>query len=159
MTSPAYSYDSGESPVDWTITDRNRNDSHEFIQELFGARRDATSPRHLRAVPSQPPGPSVLPFDPVGHSSSLYVGRVAVLLIAIVAMLFMYFQDGVQAESVSPAVVSHVIQPGETLWELARDITPAGGDIRSSVALIRNANSMTSSDLVVGEVIVIPVHQ
>ena len=51
----------------------------------------------------------------------------------------------------------HRVQPGDTLWELAQDITPAGGDVRATVDLIRDANGMTTSMLVIGDLIAIPV--
>ena len=144
----------------------------EFIEELFAITGSGERPgrdrRHLQAVAREfmprefmPRGPDAVAAA-VGLAAAPTRGpsvalRITVLVAAIVAMVFLFFPTGVQAGSAVPTTISHVVQPSDTLWELAHDIMPAGGDIRATVDLIRDANGMTTSLLVIGDLIAIPV--
>ena len=150
-----------------TISAGDALSTDQFIQELFaitgpGGRSDRDV-RHLQVVARESmhwgpvdvaaaPGLATNPTR--GPSVTL---RITVLIAAIVAMVFLFFPAGVQAGSAAPTTISHVVQPGDTLWELAQGITPAGGDVRATVDLIRDANGMTTSLLVIGDLIAIPV--
>ena len=139
----------------------------EFIEELFAITgsggHSGRDGRHLHVVAREsiPRGPIDV-VAAVGSAAAPTRGpsvalRISVLVAAIVAMVFLFFPTGVQAGSAVPTTISHVVQPGDTLWELAQDITPAGGDVRATVDLIRDANGMTTSLLVIGDLIAIPV--
>lgn len=54
--------------------------------------------------------------------------------------------------SVEPTV--HVVQPGDTLWSIAREVAPAGVDVRATVDRLVAANG--GSVLQVGQRIVLP---
>ncbi len=53
--------------------------------------------------------------------------------------------------------VSHIVRPGDSLWSIAEHYTPATGDVRKTVALVRSANEGLSNFLMVGDVIKVPV--
>ncbi len=57
-----------------------------------------------------------------------------------------------------PATASVVVQPGQTLWSVARQVAP-GADVRETVARIKDLNGLSgpSSDVVVpGQQLVVP---
>ena len=56
-----------------------------------------------------------------------------------------------------PETVGVVIERGDTLWGLASRAAVPGEDLRDVVREIQALNDMTSADLVVGEVVEIPV--
>lgn len=70
-------------------------------------------------------------------------------------MLFLGSQADAGPESV--ATVSHVVKAGETLWSIADTHTPAGEDVRRTVALLRSTNELSSGMLRAGMAITIPV--
>ena len=111
---------------------------------------DAGTVRHLHAIPAAP--------RPARNAGAAWV-RAAGLLIAIVALFFLYFTSGADADSAPQQTVLHVVQPGDTLWDLAIRFTPPGGDVRETVSSIRDANAMTSSMLQVGEQIEVPTSE
>lgn len=55
--------------------------------------------------------------------------------------------------------VSHVVQPGDSLWSIAEQYTPATGDVRATIAVILSANEALSGFLAVGDVIEVPVEE
>jgi hypothetical protein len=54
-------------------------------------------------------------------------------------------------------VQRHVVVPGETLWRIAADVTPAGQDVRDAVDRLVRLNHLPSASLMAGQVIVVPV--
>ena len=52
-----------------------------------------------------------------------------------------------------PAPALHVVQPGETLWSIARSLQPEG-DVRSLVRQLRDANG--GAELDIGDRLVVP---
>jgi LysM repeat protein len=75
----------------------------------------------------------------------------------VVAAFFVVFSAGVDADSTPRETVLHVVQPGDTLWNLASRYTPAGGDVRVTVGQIRDVNGLSHSAVEVGSAIHIPV--
>ncbi|MGH2810847.1 MAG: LysM peptidoglycan-binding domain-containing protein, partial [Actinomycetota bacterium] len=64
----------------------------------------------------------------------------------------------VSAEGASrpaPAAVAHVVQPGETLWAIARAHGPAGSDPRRFVYHLEKMNDL-SGPLLAGQVLRLP---
>ncbi|MGO5287484.1 LysM peptidoglycan-binding domain-containing protein [Pseudoscardovia suis] len=49
------------------------------------------------------------------------------------------------------------VQPGDTLWQFAEEITPPGGDVRDSVNELEKLNDMDSSAVYPGQRLVIPI--
>ncbi len=52
--------------------------------------------------------------------------------------------------------VEYRIQPGDTLWEIAREHGPSGRDVRAVVSTIERINGLDGSAIQAGEVIEIP---
>ena len=73
-------------------------------------------------------------------------------------MVVSMFPASVDAVDTTPETATHVVQEGDTLWNLAEQITPAGADIGATIAMIKAANDLPSSMLVPGDQIVIPAH-
>ncbi|MBT1162454.1 LysM peptidoglycan-binding domain-containing protein [Bifidobacterium sp. SO1] len=63
-----------------------------------------------------------------------------------------------RADSASTAmeVTCYTVQPGDTLWQYAQAITPAGGDVSSTVERLRRLNDLDSYSLQVGQRIIVP---
>lgn len=86
------------------------------------------------------------------------------LLVTLVAVLFGAFSLGRAATQAAPvageagpaAVTQATVQPGDSLWTLARRIAPEN-DPRDVVAQIRRLNDLTSSQLQPGQSLILPV--
>ena len=55
----------------------------------------------------------------------------------------------------APTAVAHVVQPGETLWGIARTYGPSGGDPRRFVYRLEKMNDL-SGPLLAGQVVRLP---
>ncbi|WP_062465054.1 LysM peptidoglycan-binding domain-containing protein [Demequina soli] len=55
------------------------------------------------------------------------------------------------------AVDAYTVGAGETLWDIAAALTPAGDDVRDTVAQIQHLNAMPDTALAAGEQIYLPV--
>ncbi len=94
------------------------------------------------------------------HTRLTRRGRV-LLLLALVAVLFGAFSLGRSvSEAAPPSAYSaeHVVtvEQGDSLWTLARRVAP-DHDPRDVVAKIRDLNDLSSSGLVPGQQLVLPV--
>ena len=94
------------------------------------------------------------PLPPGAARVLLRIGLAAVLAAALAALLMVPAAD---ADRGGAPTVSHVVQPGDTLWGLAAAHTPPYGDVRRTAALIRAANGMDSALITAGETVEIPV--
>lgn len=88
----------------------------------------------------------------------------ALVLMALVAVLFGAFSLGrantqaastADAGAAAPSVTQITVQPGESLWAVARRIAPEN-DPREVVAQIRRLNDLTGSDLQAGQQLLLP---
>jgi len=83
--------------------------------------------------------------------------RVVVLLTALIAAFFLLLASGVAARGDGRATEEvHVVQAGETLWEIARDLTAVGGDVRRTVFELRRLNRLPDSLIMAGDRILVP---
>jgi hypothetical protein len=89
-------------------------------------------------------------------------GRTLVVLL-LAAVLFGAFSLGRSAsqatgpgEATGPALVQTTVQPGESLWSVAQRIAP-DNDPREVIAQIRRINDLESSQLLVGQQLLLPV--
>ena len=87
-------------------------------------------------------------------------GRVAVILAAtgvlfaaVVASGAVTAEAGASTGGAATAVV--VVQPGETLWQIARSVAP-GTDPRETVLEIRELNGLEAQTVVPGQSLVVP---
>ena len=83
--------------------------------------------------------------------------RIGLTALMVAGMLIVLVIPGAEADGGQVNTVSHVVQAGDSLWSVARAYTPEAGDTRKIVALIRDANLMSSDVIHVGEVIDVPV--
>jgi antitoxin (DNA-binding transcriptional repressor) of toxin-antitoxin stability system len=88
-------------------------------------------------------------------------GRLVLLLVALTAVLVAGFFLGAgsvatQERGTSPATEVVMVAPGETLWDIASRLTPAGDDVRDTMFDIRRLNALTSSALDAGQRIRVP---
>ena len=56
-----------------------------------------------------------------------------------------------------PTNIKVVVEPGDTLWDIVCEHYGNNVDIRRTIAEIRKNNEMTTSELQVGQIILIPV--
>lgn len=88
------------------------------------------------------------------------VVRLAVLLLGLLVTAVVVLGSGRVAradESATPVPVAyHVVQPGESLWQIAGRVAP-GEDRRDTVARIVELNALESGSLEAGRRIAVPV--
>ncbi len=80
------------------------------------------------------------------------------MLISVTAMmvLVLALASGVAARDSANGSVTVVVDTGDTLWDLAVQTTPPGGDVRATVFEIRENNGLTGSELRPGQTLTIP---
>ncbi|GIG23185.1 hypothetical protein Cch01nite_39090 [Cellulomonas chitinilytica] len=88
-------------------------------------------------------------------------GRVVLAFLALLLVgvgLVMTQADRASADGPSGAVevVRHVVQPGETLWGIARQVAGPGEDVRDVVLQLVELNRLPSAGLMAGQSIVVP---
>ena len=76
---------------------------------------------------------------------------VALLVLATVSVLM----TSVQADQ-PLAVVPYTVQAGDTLWSISAERTPAGGDVRETIAAVRGLNDLDASIIHPGQVLQLP---
>jgi LysM repeat protein len=87
--------------------------------------------------------------------------RVVVLLTSVALALVLLFVSSVSAADPSDVDASewtatHMVVGGDTLWEIALDVTTPGDDVRTLVEDIKRHNGLTSSLIVPGQVLILP---
>lgn len=89
-------------------------------------------------------------------------GRVLLLLALVLLMLAAFAvgrsassQATVDSPAAAPALTAVTVQPGDTLWSVARGLAP-GHDPRDLVAQIRRLNDLPSSSLEAGQQLLLP---
>ena len=88
-------------------------------------------------------------------------GRVVLFLVALTTVLVVGFFLGAGSvatgeRGTSPATEIVMVQPGETLWDIASAITPVGDDVRETMYDIKRLNALASSALDAGQRIRVP---
>lgn len=104
-----------------------------------------------------PPAVSTRPTGPYLRRRIGVAGAAVVLAVVGVGVSSARFADAGQARPASEAPVGAsvvIVQPGDTLWSLAREVQP-DGDIRPLVAQLSRAHG--GSSLRAGERIAVPV--
>ena len=87
-------------------------------------------------------------------------GRVAILmLVGLVAVLALSFSHSVafggSDHSGGAATSSVIVQPGQTLWQIAQTVAPQA-DPRETIARIRELNGLSGTQLVPGQQLIVP---
>jgi nucleoid-associated protein YgaU len=83
---------------------------------------------------------------------------VTLLVLTVLSALLVAGAASVSARTTAaapPATVEVVVQPGQTLWQLAEEIAP-GGDPREVVRAIRELNGLSGSAVLPGQPLTVP---
>ena len=86
-------------------------------------------------------------------------GRLTIFLtVLVVAMVAVFGHAAASADApAAPTPVTvHVVVSGDTLWDVARTVTPAGQDVRDTIVKIDELNDLTGSRLTVGQQLLLP---
>ena len=83
-------------------------------------------------------------------------------MLAVVALLVGAAIVGPQAfasdgPSEPVAVDTYTVGTGETLWDIAAGLTPAGHDVRDTIIDIQHLNAMSGTSLEAGQQLFVPV--
>jgi len=81
--------------------------------------------------------------------------RVLVIISTIVVVMALLLLSTAEASGAEPAV-PYTVEAGDTLWEIADARTPVGADVRATIIEIKQLNSLSSSLIVPGQVLVVP---
>lgn len=98
-------------------------------------------------------------FTGMGSRSRLAatVGYVVVIvLITAASIAFAMNRISDSGERPVGAYREIVVQPGDTLWDLARSISPEGADLRRAVFEIRTLNGLTDAEIRPGQRLLLP---
>ncbi len=83
--------------------------------------------------------------------------RMLVIISTTVAALVLLLASAVGATAdVVVSTESYSVRSGDTIWDIAAERTPAGHDIRDTVAAIRAINRLTHSTIHPGQELEVP---
>ena len=78
------------------------------------------------------------------------------VLVAILATVVVGLNIGASASEEKLQYISHIVEPNDTLWEIAQEYG-THDDIRETIYHIKRLNQLESADLIVGTRILVPV--
>jgi len=89
-------------------------------------------------------------------------GRIVVFVASVLALMAVLLASGLvtaDAGDGAPTVATQqvVVQPGDSLWQIAVDVAP-GVDPRAVVSAIREVNHLGTRPVVPGQVLVVPAY-
>jgi len=125
----------------------------------------ASSPTGVRTVRETPARTTAAPTSSVAPVRLTRRGRRLARTVVIVLALVAALAFSIAGRSASsqagdgPAVAATttvVVQPGQTLWSVARTLSP-DTDVRETVARIQELNGLTGSSVIPGQSLVVPV--
>jgi len=96
-----------------------------------------------------------------GHASPVRLtkrGRrvLAVLvLLPLASLMWLFAGRGAVAEGTAPTTQTVVVQPGQSLWDIAQTVAPKA-DPRATIYKIKQLNHLTGSDLRAGQALIAP---
>jgi hypothetical protein len=108
--------------------------------------------------------PSVAPVDRAASTTShlrlTARGRTvlwALALLVAAAITLLASQASADGPVSAQEVQRHVVQPGETLWQIAESVAGPSEDVRDVVFDLVRLNELPDAGLMAGQVIVVPV--
>ena len=81
--------------------------------------------------------------------------RLLILLTGACAV-FLLVSGRVDASTPDAAPRTYQVQTGDTLWDLAEEVTPSDVDVREVIATIKRINGLETSSLAIGQTLLIP---
>ncbi len=88
----------------------------------------------------------------VSYRALAFVLTAVVVLLLLTSSVPAFGGDG----AADRAMVEHQVRPGETLWDIAEAHTPDGGDVRRTVADIRELSGLEGSTIRAGQTLRLP---
>ena len=82
--------------------------------------------------------------------------RLAILLAAAGAVLFLLLGSGAGAGTALSPTEIHVVRSGETLWSIAESLVPASEDTRQMVQNLKRLNKLEGGLIAVGQQLMVP---
>lgn len=126
-------------------------------------RSGARPVRHLVVVPdvtSLPERPRAVRSAAVPAAPLRLTRRGRAVLVLLGLLVVVAGVLGGQAVADGPEraveVVTHAVQSGETLWQIAAGVTAPGEDVRDVVAELQELNGLADGSLVAGQVLLLP---
>ena len=107
----------------------------------------------ISSNPAPAPNPTTSRPDRAGRDRYLVSPRILVALLALATVSVL--ATSVQADQ-PVAVQAYTVRPGDTLWSIAAEITPAGVDVREAIAVVRELNELDASVIHPGQVLKLP---
>jgi len=104
---------------------------------------------HVIAPPAGFSGRSARP------SRSTHLLPIRFILIGMILAASLLVMTSVRAEA-PQAVAEYVVQPGDTLWEIAGGVATPGSDLRETVMSVKELNHLAGSMLHPGQVLLVP---
>ena len=86
-------------------------------------------------------------------------GRAVLWILAaavVVLVTLISSQASADGPTAAQEVVRHVVQPGETLWQIAESVAAPSEDVRDVVVDLVRLNELPEAGLMAGQVIVVP---
>lgn len=99
------------------------------------------------------------------HTGELHLTRRGRWVLAVLASAVAIGTGivGGQAVAAGPTqaleVVSYTVQPGDTLWQIASDVTVPGEDVRDVIVELQELNGLPRAELTAGQHLVLPAHR
>ena len=85
-------------------------------------------------------------------------GRRVLALIALLPIVFLMVVFGgkvAQANSAAPAMTTVVVQPGQSLWDVAESVDPSS-DPRAVILEIQQLNGLSTAQIAAGQQLIVP---
>ena len=90
--------------------------------------------------------------------------RAIVIITTVVVALVLLLASSVGASgepepdsaALVPATRTYIVRSGDTLWEIADEVKPDGGDVRATVGVIRTINDLERSVIRPGQRLQVP---
>jgi Tfp pilus assembly protein FimV len=84
------------------------------------------------------------------------LGMLAALVLTVFVLTMLIGRVGAEAELADPVAGHVVVEPGQTLWDIAVATAPDGVDPRRQLAALRELNGLDGAHLDVWTVVLIP---
>lgn len=90
-------------------------------------------------------------------AKKIVIATVAVLVLACVTFTVLVLSLGSTMDSVEWGLYQHIIEPGETLWEIAQEYCPESVDCREWIRAVIDLNGMQDGTIYAGDVLTVLV--